>query len=29
MQEVELTGSYYEMGQQYGRLLEQVVKCWK
>jgi predicted choloylglycine hydrolase len=24
MQEVELTGGYYEMGQQYGRLLKQV-----
>jgi predicted choloylglycine hydrolase len=23
MQEIELTGSYYDMGQQYGRLLEQ------
>lgn len=23
MQEVELTGRYYEMGQQYGRLLEE------
>lgn len=24
MQEIELTGDYYEMGQQYGRILEQV-----